>query len=278
MPLLWLSLTAQADITVLPSRAAAPATVPATQAQCFQVQFLLRLPGLEALHFIGAVKSLRDIPAGDDAGIGQRIVELSEQAVTLRRDEARAFAALAPLLKAMGATPSLQSWAASEADRLGRPMQYSKDEQRQAKTEPQVAAILATLDEADALKTDTDAHLHDLALWLSLTRGPAALWAADVGELTAALHVALADHEEPRLAISVARRLRDTAPPGAPAAVRDALGLLVPKGGNLSGLVPVVTANVPAHSLAQAHDALLAAFAAKGLVAPEDVPKAPVDK
>ena len=281
MPLLWLAMPAHADITVLPSRppAAAPeaatvpeAAVPTAQQQCFQVQFLLRLPGLESLHFIGAVKSLQDINRDDQDATNRRISELSAQALTLRRDEARAFARLTPLLKNMGATASLQAWAASEVDRLGNALFYTKDEQKDARTEPQVAAILATLDEADALNADTDTHLASLGLWLDLTRGHTGLWAGDVGEVAAALHVALVNQEEPRLSATLARHLRATAPAGTPPAVTDALGLLIPKVGNLSDLAPAATTVVPLPAVAQAHDALLTIFHAKGIIADNDQP------
>ena len=261
--LLWLPLLAawgpiHADALTAPE--------PKAQQQCFQMQFLLRLPGFEALHFIQAVKALREIDPNDEANTAKQVAALGDQALALRRDEARAYTQLGPLFKDMGATPPLQAWAATEADRLSKPLVYSKDEQKDAKAEPAVAAILAALDEADALKADADSHLSALSLWLSLTHGTAGLWAGDMGEATAALHVALTNNEEPRLTVAVARRLRAAAPAGTPATVRDALGLLVPKGGNLSGLVPVVTANVPHASLTQAHDALLDAFGAKGLV------------
>ena len=236
------------------------------QQQCFQAMLLLRLPQMETLHFIGAVKSLRDLDGSDETALSRRVTELSGQAVALRRDDSRAFSQLTALLKGMGTTASLQAWAASEADRLSQPLKYTKDELKDAKTDPATAAILATLDEADALKADTDTHLSSLGLWINLTQGRAGLWAADVGELTAALHVALANQAEPRLSVTLARHLKATSPDGTPPAVLDALGLLAPKTGNLSELAPDATQAVPLPAVSQAHDALLTAFHAQELI------------
>ena len=252
----------------LAATAAPTPSVPLSQRQCFQMQFLLRLPGLEARHFIEAVKSLRDTD-GDQDTTDRRIADLAGQARALRRDEARAFAQLAPLLKTMAATPELQTWAASEADRLSRPLHYTKDEQKDARTEPESAAILATLDEADALKTDTDARLSSLGLWIRLTQGRVGFWAADVGDMTAYLHAALVTRKEPLVSVTLARHLQDTAPPGTPAAVTDALALLAPQAGNLGGLAPDATQSIPLPAVSQAHDALLAAFHSQALAAPD---------
>ena len=66
----WPACPAGCSLLVWPRPAggAAPTTaVPTAQQQCFQVQFLLRLPGLEALRFIQAVKSLRDLDPDDEA-------------------------------------------------------------------------------------------------------------------------------------------------------------------------------------------------------------------
>ena len=260
-------------LAALPTAVRAEATVPTAQQQCFQVQFLLRLPGLEAQHFLHAVQSLRDLDSGDEVGAARRITELSGEATALRRDEAQAFTQAAALLNSMSATAPLQSWAASEADRLGGPLPYSKDEAKQARTEPEVAAILATLDEADALKTDTDRHLATLGLWVNLTQGRAGLWAGDIGEVAAALHVALARQEPPRLSVTLARHLRAAAPAGTPPGVGAALGLLSPAAGNLSDLAPDATAAVPLPDAAQAHDALLAAFDARHLLPAASAPK-----
>ena len=256
----------------LPTAVRADGAVPAAQQQCFQVQFLLRLPGLEARHFIGAVRALDDLDPDDEAAAARRVTALSGQAAALRRDEDQALTQAAALLKSMSAPPPLSSWAATQADSLSRPLQLSKEEAKQARTEPEVAAILATLDEADTLKTDTDSQLHTLGLWVNLTRGRAGLWAGDVGEVTAALDVALAHQEAPRLSVTLARHLRATAPPGTPPAVGAALGLLAPAAGNLGDLAPAATAAVPLPAAAQARDALLAAFDPRHLLAAASPP------
>ena len=84
--------------------------------------------------------------------------------------------------------------------------------------------------------------------------------------MAAALHVALAYRETPRLSVTLARHLRATAPAGTPQAVDAALGLLSPAAGNLSDLAPDATAAVPLPAVSQAHDALLAAFDARHLL------------
>lgn len=245
------------------------ATVPMAQAQCFQVQFLLRLPDLEALHFIQQVDSLRDVDADDTAANTARISDLSRQSITLRRDEAQTFTQLAHLLAVMSAPPTLRTWAAGEAVSLGKPVVLSKDEQQEAKMQPDTAAILATLDECDTMKTATEAHLSGLGTWLALTQGASGLWAANVGDVAAYLHSALPQNGRSPVAPSVARHLRDTAPVRTPAQALDALNLLIPKGGNLSALVPANdnVPNVPPETLTQAQNALIAAFQAQALIA-----------
>ena len=226
-------------LCALPATAYADTAVPTAQQQCFQVQFLLRLPGLEARQFIEDVQSLRDIDPADEATTARRITELSVQAAALRRDEALSFARLGPILKSMAGPPPLQSWVADEAESLSQPLRFSKDEAKQARTEAKQALILATLDEADVLKTDTDQHLPTLGLWINLTQGRSGLWAGDVGEVAAALHAALANQKAPRLSVTLARHLRATAPAGTPQDVRSALNLLAPHTGNMGELAPI---------------------------------------
>ena len=249
--------------------------VPRAQQQCFQAQFLMRQPQLEALAFIEAVKSLRDINADDEAATQLRISALSVQAAALRHDEGRAFSRLTPLLKTMGGPADLQAWAAAEADGLSRPLKFTPDEAKQARTDPETAAILATLDEADALKTDTNRHLYPFDLWFHLTQGRVGLWAADVGDMAALLQAALAAHKAPGVSVKAARALRDAAPAGTPPSVRDALGLLAPQAGNLAELAPAAHNDVPLTTVAQAHDALLAAFDPRHLLADDTPPASP---
>ncbi len=247
-----------------PPLRAAP-TVTRDQADCFQVQFLLRLNGLESQRFVGQVASLRDMDPADPA-TAARVGDLSRESVTLRRDEAQTFARVGGLLRTMGAPAELRAWAEGEADGLLRPVLMSADERKTAATQPDVASVLATLDECDRVETDTDDHIATLGTWLSLTRHAAALWAADVGELAATLRVGISDGIPPRLSATLGRHLAATAPSGTPAAVQDALRLLSPQAGNLSDLAPQTTTDVPLATAAQAEDALISAFSARPLV------------
>ena len=253
--------------TLLAPSFRADGTVPVAQQQCFQVKYLLRQPQLEALAFVEAVKSLQDINSDDEDATRLRITALTAQAANLRRDEAQAFSRLAPLLKTMGATPSLQAWVATEAGGFSRPLKFTKDEAKQAKTEPEVATILATLDETDSLTADTTQQQQTLGLWMRLTQGGGGLWAADVGDMAAFLHTALAAQRVPRVSVTLARHLWDTAPTGTPASVRNALGRLVPQAGNLGDIVPIATTAVSLPTVAQAYDALLTAFDPRNVLA-----------
>lgn len=253
-----------APTSLCPSVLAAPALTaePASQAACFQVQFLARLPNLEAKQFVQQVAALGS--AGTEASLPS-LATLRQQADNLRTAEGQSYTRLASLLTRLGAPHSLRTWASSEAARLNHPVTLSKAEQKEAKSDPDSAAILATLDEAEALKADTDNEMSGIGTWISLTYHQPGLWAADVGEMTAALHVAVAHQVPPRLTTELARHLQQAAPAGTLPQVRYALGLLAPPApGNLGGLVSTAVP-IPLPTAAQVAETLITAFAAKPL-------------
>ncbi len=244
---------------------AAPATVPADQARCFQIQFLLRLTNLESGHFVRQVADLREL-APDDPAVPARVHILSLQAAALRLQEAGNFSRVAQLFRAAGAPPALRTWAAAEAGLLKGPAPLTPDERKMAATQPDIADVLATLDECDRVKTDTDTHGPLLGEWIGLTGHAAGVWAADVGEVAAALCIGLADQAPVRLEDTLGARLAATAPVGTPAAVTHALGLLSPPMGNLGGLEPPVATDIPVPQASAASQSLLDAFSAQSLI------------
>jgi hypothetical protein len=242
--------------------ASQPVTVPTDQARCFQVQYLLRLNGLASLHFVQQVAALRELDPTDPA-VTTRVAGLSRQAISLRHDEAQNFTRVSRLFRLMGAPSTLQSWSeAAEAAALA-PVLMTDDERKTA-AQPDTANVLATLDECDRLETETDDHMASLGQWLGLTYHTAGLWAADVGEVTAALHMDVTDGVPPQLSATLGRHLEATAPANTPASVKAALGLLSPPAGNLSDLAPATTILIPLPQAAQAQDALLLAFSVQG--------------
>jgi putative lipoic acid-binding regulatory protein len=240
---------------------AAPESVPQTEARCFQTQFLLRLMGLEAQQFVQQVAALQEL-APDDPAIPARVHTLRGQAVALRVEEAKNFTQVSILFQTMGATPKLRVWAATETGLLKAPVLMTQDEQTTATTDPDTAEVLATLDECDRVKADTDDHISTLGNWISLTAHSAGLWAADVGELSAALQIGIMRHTPPRLEATLGRRLAATAPQNTPSSVINALKILSSARGNLSDLAPATDADIPLTQASSSDSALMSAFSA----------------
>lgn len=240
-----------------------PARVPASQAQAFQLGCSLGLPGARARVFVEAVKSLQRL-SDDEAG--PRIKELAEQARSLRREEGRALVAASGLLRQMAAPAALRAGPEASVKTLDAPLVLSKEQRALARTDADTASILATMDEAEAVKKDADSTVGTLTGWLTLTRGADAVWAADVGTLTAQVFVARLAPDRPQFALSAAAPLVRRAPSATPPAVKDALESLAPRGGNLAELASPGTVKLAPSVIGRACDALLSAFRATRLI------------
>lgn len=217
--------------------------VPPDQSRAFALAYTLRSCDLRAVAFTQSVKRLKLVE--DDQAAGAEVVHLSAEAPKLRHTQAVAYDQVARLLTKMGAPGTLQAWAAQTSAALAAPLAYSDEAQSLAKTEPGTALVLAELDELQAVRTTANAKQPALAAWLKLTGGPLAVWTADVGGYTADLHMAAISPGQGALPLGTARRLLQHAPPGAPAATREDLAGLVPRGGgNLQSLATVPPPNV----------------------------------
>lgn len=253
----------------LPARAETPpARIPASQAQAFQLGYSLSLPGARARVFVESVKNLQRL---SDTDAGPRIKELATQARSLRFEEGRALVAASGLLRQMAAPAILRAGPEASVKTLDAPLVLSQEQRALARTDPDTAGILATMDEAEAVKKDADGTIGTLARWLTLTHGAEAVWAADVGTLTAQVFVARLALDRPQFALSAATLLARRAPPATPPAVRDALVSLGPRGGNLAELASPGTVKLAPSAVQKACDALLGAFRATRLL--ESSPK-----
>ena len=235
-----------------------------TQAQAFALGYALRTADARAVAYTQSVQRLKGVTKDDDPLIaGAEVARLSGEVPKLRRSEAASYTAVSALLARMGAPETLRAWAASAAATLNAPLVYTGDAKKLAKKEPDTARTLAALVEIQSLKAAADKQQGPLTLWLGVTGGKAAPWSADTGAYTADLHRAAAPRP---LLVATARAQLRTAPPDTPAAARESLAALVPRGGgNLQNLATLAPASVTPEKVARAAGALLTLYRAEAL-------------
>lgn len=253
-------------VLALPAQAAKKAetpSIPAAQAQAFQLGFALQTPAAQAQLFLQAVKGLKNIT--DDVQGTSEVGRLADRSDRLREVSARAYGQSAQMLRTMGAPAKMQAWAQSAADQLDAPLVLSKEARKYTQSDPHTATVMGTIDEAQSLKVAADAQMPDLLSWLKLSHGADAVWASAVGSLAAGMHAAVVNNKSLLISQTDPLKLADTAPPNTPPAVLKALTDLTPKRGNLAGLIRLPPAPVTPKNLNDSQKTLLDAFGAKPL-------------
>lgn len=236
-------------------------SVPRVQAQAFGLGYALRSADLQAVAYLQSVQSLKNV--SDSKVAGAEVAHFSAEVPKLRRSQAASYGQASKLLVQMGAPPSLRAWAGQAEATLDAPLFYSRDAQKVAKTEPDTAQVSAELAELQNVSAAAAAQQGPLTLWLRLTGGKSAPWNADVGAYTAELRRSSASAAPTRLSSFQAQALLRHAPADAPAAARDSLAALIPRGGgNLAPLATLAPASVTPAKLSHAVDALLTLYGA----------------
>lgn len=242
------------------------AAAPPPQAQMFQLGLALQLPAAQSEVLLADVKTLQSTEPGADTA--RQTAQLARQAKALRRSERRCYQAASRLLGTLGAPPALRTWADGTVRLLSRPQIVSDEARPYVKSDPDTATILATIDEAEAVKVIGDRSAASLQTWLKLSQGGAGVWAQTLGRLAAGMQAAGASAHPFLLPREAVRRLRQTAPPGIPLPALRTLSVLVPRGkGNLSSLIRQTDVSVPAAQIAPAAQVLLEAYDAQPLIA-----------
>ena len=244
-------------LTPSAARAQPAPAVPAAQSRAFALGYTLRACDLRAIAFTSSVKGLKDV---DDIQTAPEVALLSREATALRHTQAVSYEQITSLLTKMGGPATLRAWASKAAANLAAPPAYGAEEQSLAKSEPDTAAVLATLDEITALKTDADARLPTLAAWLGTSGGPLSVWTAEVGTYAADLRAAATTPGQAVPPLRAARRLLQSAPPGAPPAARAVLTAMAPPGGNLGDLATVAPQPNSPEKMSGLFESLLAVY------------------
>ncbi len=246
-------------------RSPAPSAAAPAQGQMFALGFALQTPAARSEALLADVKNLQLADPAQDAAPATAL--LARQAKDLRKSELRSYQEAARLLRALGAPQSLQSWAEGTVHLLTRPQIVSPEARPYVKSDPATATILATIDEAEAVKVIGDRSNASLLTWLKLSQGGAGVWAQTVGRLAAGMQASAASGQPFLLPREAVHRLRASAPPGAPLAVLRTLSALVPPGkGNLSSLIHQSDVSVPAAQIAPIAETIVDAYGAQALV------------
>lgn len=263
----WGGQACAASIPVsLPAVSLSPAPSAATpaQMQMFALGFALQMPAARSEAFLADVKQLQLMEPGEDTVAATAL--LARQARNLRRTQMRSYQTTARLLHTLGAPESLQSWAEGTARLLSQPQIVSPEARTYVKSDPATAAILAAIDEAEAIKVIGDRNNISLLTWMKLSQGGAGIWAQTVGRLAAGMQVSAASAHSFLLPRAAVQHLRTTAPPGTPLAVLRALSALAPPGkGNLSSLIHQSDVTVPAAQIAPTAKTIVDAYDAQAL-------------
>lgn len=263
----WGGQACAASVPVsLPAVSLSPAPSAATpaQMQMFALGFALQMPAARSEAFLADVKQLQLMEPGEDTVAATAL--LARQARNLRRTQMRSYQTTARLLHTLGAPESLQSWAEGTARLLSQPQIVSPEARTYVKSDPATAAILAAIDEAEAVKVIGDRNNISLLTWMKLSQGGAGIWAQIVGRLAAGMQVSAASAHSFLLPRAAVQRLRATAPPGTPLAVLRALSALAPPGkGNLSSLIHQSDVTVPAAQIAPTAKTIVDAYGAQAL-------------
>lgn len=263
----WGGQACAASVPVsLPAVSLSPAPSAATpaQMQMFALGFALQMPAARSEAFLADVKQLQLMEPGEDTVAATAL--LARQARNLRRTQMRSYQTTARLLHTLGAPESLQSWAEGTARLLSQPQIVSPEARTYVKSDPATAAILAAIDEAEAVKVIGDRNNISLLTWMKLSQGGAGIWAQTVGRLAAGMQVSAASAHSFLLPRAAVQHLRTTAPPGTPLAVLRALSALAPPGkGNLSSLIHQSDVTVPAAQIAPTAKTIVDAYDAQAL-------------
>jgi len=226
-----IAITGASVVALLALHSAAsarPGDITNSESQAYQLGYQLELPAARAELFIHSVENLQNA-TDDDAVDTQHIRDLDTNAAELRSTEASAYNRAILLANSMGAPTGLKTWLAQSVDLLEEPVVISPEAKKFETAQPATARILSTLDEATTLHAQSVGNDSSVMTWLKITSGKDALWARDLGMLSARIYVSLAQndgfhHPTPTAAdlvntapsnmpLSVLRALRDIAPP-----------------------------------------------------------------
>ncbi len=262
VPLVALALLLLTGEQRAPAQTSLP--IPPREQRAFALGLALQAPAARAEVFLEAVRGLRAADMDDNSNAPIR--RLAQQAAELRQAEARGYSEASRLLRAMGAPSNVRGWADGAARLLSAPPVMSKDARATLKTDPDTAAVLAAIDEAEAVKLIADRHAPALGAWLKLSGGGADIWAATLGRMAAGMRIASATGKPFLLPRETVRHLRQSAPPGTPLDVLRALSTLAPRGkGNLSYLVSLTAVTVPPETVAAPAQTFIDAYNAQPL-------------
>lgn len=245
------------------ARGKADSAVPLVQQQAFQLGYALQAPAAQTEEFLQAVKGLKTIT--DDVQGVSEVGKLAKQSETLRATEQRAYRQATQMLRAMGAPPALQTWAAGEEQKLAAPLVLSKEAKGFLQSDPNTATVLGTIDEAQTTATDAGSRMTGLVSWLKITDGSAAVWATALGGLTAGMHASVVADRGLFLSRTEPMKLQNAAPFGTPGPVLDALTSLSPSAGNLAGLIRLPASLIPPKELREPQSVLLNSYGARRL-------------
>jgi hypothetical protein len=247
------------------SAQAAPTLTPRTQTRVFALALTLRACDLRAQDYIEAVKSLQKIDDTDT--VKAQVKNSSREAFRLRRTQSEAYAQAAQMLTRLGAPPDLHDWAAKTAERFKTPLVYDDDARKMAKNEPEAGQVMAELSELETVNALASAQQPSLALWLSLTGGPLAIWTADVGSYAADLRRAGTLSGQSHLVGRAALRLLLKAPTASPSSVRGDLAEIAPTGGgNLQDMATVLPEAVPREKVIRVYTKLVDDYEARAQI------------
>lgn len=181
-------------IPVVPARSADQATGTPPQAaadaqaaafgqrlqDAYDLGRLMQEPVISVLYLDAKLKDLANYKSDADASAA--IVADAKIADTTRTSEAVAYGDAAKLLTRMSAPPGVIAACKSAQQTVTGELQVTSDAAKAA-SDPVTKRIIATLDEADAIRPDNS----NLLPWLKLSRGADALWAFHLGQFAVGL-------------------------------------------------------------------------------------------
>lgn len=193
------------------------AVSPAMQ-QAFRLGYDIYLPIAQMQYLSHQVLLINNTTS--DAEQKQSIADLDKLAARSRLVEQLSTQQTADLMRKMGVPDTIRAPYVRAAAEFAEPLPIASDAKGLAKSDPESARVLSTMEEADQfIPSDSTA----LASWLKIARGNDTDWAFHVGALEASLAVA-SDNDAPAIALlPTIPPLVAKAPASAPAGAKDAI-------------------------------------------------------
>jgi len=200
--------------------------ISSSESQAYQLAYQLEVPAARSEVFIHSVEDLQRLT--DEVAIEQSVKDLDSNAAELRSTEASAYNRALILATSMGAPASLRTWLQQSVTMLEAPVVIADDVKDIQKDQPATARIISTLDECTALHTQSVDNQSSVMLWLKISSGKDALWANDVGALSARMYVSLSQADGLHHPTPSAALLAKSAPKNTPLEVLRALRAIAP--------------------------------------------------